>query len=320
MISSVQKSGMRPQFPSVRTYLKNFLLGLEDWESRDLIELQKYASGEMIEIRLEAEGQVLVLPFNIGAVASRMSRVSVAYRWMAVQAMLGEHEGATVLWMRSVAYKYWKSRIEIRFHTHALAQFKQGERPQKLKMLLLHQFGAVIANCLSLGWTDWAIDLTKKARWGLDNELFNDGDDESHRRTHHFILRLVGRWQDWPEREEPSCAFDEPLFNVLLDGWATLSPDEIAPLLIAACDRHTYQARPDSNKACFDMPYSGLEYDPFEVLAVMKLRELHGLPNPVLDHVLMNTPLGRLPSSTAPYTDKLLDGVLAQARCEFFDL
>jgi hypothetical protein len=64
----------------------------------------------------------------------------------------------------------------------------------------------------------------------------------------------------------------------------------------------------------------GATYYPFEILAVLRLRVLHGLKNPPLDHPLMSTPLGALPEVTEPYTDELLENVLKQARLEFQDL
>jgi hypothetical protein len=46
----------------------------------------------------------------------------------------------------------------------------------------------------------------------------------------------------------------------------------------------------------------------------MKLRQLEGLQNPVIDHVLMETPLGKLPPPVPAFSDSLLDGVLARVR------
>ena len=65
---------------------------------------------------------------------------------------------------------------------------------------------------------------------------------------------------------------------------------------------------------------SGATYYPFETLAVLRLRALHTLTNPPLDHSLMSTPLGALPEVTEPHTDELLESVLKQARLEFQDL
>lgn len=319
MIPVIERAGVRPSFPSVKAYLKSYVFGVEDWESRLLVELRNYATGDLTEIRIEVEGETIVLPYHIGSAGATLGSVSAAYRWMAIQGSLRAEPNNSGLWARATAYAYWGLRLETRFRVHALAQFERGERPRKLSLFVNH-FGMAIANCLVLNWQEWAIDLTRRAHWALDNDVFNDGDDAAHRRTDHFILRLIGRWQGWPERKKPSCAFDEPLFNALVDHWATPNANDLAPLLLAACDRHTFQARPDNSKTSFDMSWHGVHYDPFEVLAVLKLRELHSLPNPVLDHPLMNTPLGRLPAPTEPYSDELLDGVLARARMEFPDL
>jgi hypothetical protein len=204
-----------------------------------------------------------------------------------------------------------------------LDDFQTRKRPQYLECLFLDRMAPNIAECLNLGWADLAVDLTQRLNRGIDIAGFNDAGDFYHRRTQHFVLRLIANWQGWPERAGPKCAFDEPLFNALVDHWRTPNAADIAPLLLAGCDRHTHQARADSKQGFFDLNTHDVEYTPFEVLAVLKLRELHGLPNPSateLDHPLMNTPLGRLPEPTAPYTDELLEGVLARARQEFPDL
>jgi len=69
----------------------------------------------------------------------------------------------------------------------------------------------------------------------------------------------------------------------------------------------------------YDIHNDGFWYDPFEVLAVMKLRQLHGLENPVLEHLLLDTPLGKLPAPVPPYSEPLLDEVLARVRLTHTD-
>jgi hypothetical protein len=59
---------------------------------------------------------------------------------------------------------------------------------------------------------------------------------------------------------------------------------------------------------------------PFEILAVLCVREILGLPNPALDHPLMAAAFGTLPGPSEPYRDALLDGVIRQARAEFAEL
>jgi hypothetical protein len=318
MVPHVPRPGIRPQFPKIKAHLKSYVLGPTTWQTEDLPRLRRYAESGPFSFRYAPE--LSDNTFTSFDAATAFAHVAVAMKWKATQMALDGRSGWLNPWLESVAYGYWQLRMSCRFQTRVLHDYESGKRPQYLGFLFLHQMGATVANSLSLGWTDWAIDLARRAHWWLDHDGFNDADDIWHRRTQHFILRLIGNWQGWPQRKGPSCAFDEPIFNALVEHWRTSDPDDLAPLLLAACDRHTHQARPDSNRAFFDLPRPGMEYDPFEILAVLKLRDMHGLPNPTLDHPLMNTPLGQLPPSVPPYSDELLEGVLARARQEFPDL
>ena len=62
------------------------------------------------------------------------------------------------------------------------------------------------------------------------------------------------------------------------------------------------------------MPSKSQWVDPFEIHAVLRLRETLGLANPSLDQILMKGPLGTLPATTGPCRSDLLDGVVAQLR------
>jgi hypothetical protein len=132
---------------------------------------------------------------------------------------------------------------------------------------------------------------------------------------------LDARAQDlWAFEQVPTCSLDEPVFEALLAQWRTPDAEVLAPLLLAACDRHTYQARYDSDSKCYDLSKGVWWYDPFEIHSVLRLRLRLGLSNPVLDHPLLSTPLGVLPPETPPYCDGLLAAVLAQGRREMPDL
>lgn len=50
---------------------------------------------------------------------------------------------------------------------------------------------------------------------------------------------------------------------------------------------------------------------------VLRLRNEEGLPNAELDHPLMAQPLAGLPMAPPPYSDPLLDRVLARIRAEW---
>jgi hypothetical protein len=311
------QTGLRPKFPKAKAYLKSYSLGPANWESEDLPRLRRYADTGSFGFRY-APG-LSENTYNAWTAATDLAGLASAKRWKAVQGALSGSSDWMSDWHAATACEYWHLRLNCAGQAVALDQFSKGQRPQLIPFLFLHTMGANIGICLSLGWTDWALELTRCVLWGIENKCFNDADDLHHRRTQYFILRLVQSWQAKPEPEFPACAYDEPLFNALVANWRTDDLSALPRLLVAACDRHTFEALPDTGKGFHDLPWPGLEYVPFEVLAVLRLRELCGLPNPDLStsgHPLLSTPLGVLPAASRPYSDPVIDGVLARARQE----
>jgi len=212
-------------------------------------------------------------------------------------------------WRRSVAYGYGSCRM---------MQHSGG-----LQCWIL-EVANTAACCLALGWTDRAVMLFRQLAEGIARGAFGDYDTKKtkpffQRRTQFFLLRMVAEWQGIPLPPLPPQADDEPLFSALLSHWRAPDAAALAPLLLAACDRHTHLVliRKDSPDFHTD---GALTYVPFEILAVLRIREILGLPNPALDHPLMATAFGTLPGPSAPYRDALLDGVIRQARAEFAEL
>ena len=58
---------------------------------------------------------------------------------------------------------------------------------------------------------------------------------------------------------------------------------------------------------------------PIEILLLFKLRQLIGLQNPVLDHPLMNSPLGVLPSEVVFEPDDIIRRVRDRMREDGYD-
>jgi len=292
--------GIRPQFKRVKAYLKSYTRGFDDEEyQRKLSRLQRYATeGEGFAF---APGVVPGQPLLYGFSPAFLDLVGVYWvtRWFAVQGALVGAPDWYPQWQRSAAYGYWAYRMDLERRTQSTS----------LKNILCSA-----ANCLVLGWQDWAIDLAHRVYLGLDEpRVFFEYSDLRHPRTHIFVLRLFADWQGWPQREWKKWAFDEPIYNALLAQWRTPDADALNPLLVAACDRHTHESR-FGGSTVYDIDNDGFWYDPFEVLTVIKLRQLHGLANPVVDHLLMTTPLGKLPEPAPLYNDALLEGVLARVR------
>lgn len=208
----------------------------------------------------------------------------------------------TIPWRRSVAYRYRSIQM--------VALGGQGARAT------LQDYVPALVHCLLLGWQDWAGDLLQRshARVALGLGVLSEKKPGVERRTQLFVLRLIDQWQSREGVPYPPQAFDEPIYEALLTHWRHPDPQAIAPLLLAACDRHTHQAVSKAYSPDFD--YDFYSYDPFEILLVLHLRRQLGLANPVLDHPLMNTPLAVLPQAAPLFSEALLDGVFARFKKE----
>lgn len=317
-MTSIRPSS-KSSFPGVKAYLKSFVLGVENWETEDLPRLQRFSREGSFDFRYspEFEGQ----PYNAANAAGDLTGVSNALRWQAIQGALSGEKDWLDSWSRATAYGYWGVRLEL-FTQHRVYDddYRNGRRPQYMPLASFH--GAVFnaANALNLGWFDQAFELVRRCRATLDIEGFFDGDDVAHRRTDHFVVRLVSDDRGWPERASPRCAFDEPVFEELIARWQQPEASTLVPLLLAVCERHAREAKVDSAKEWHDLPRIDEWYVPFEVLSVLRLRERRGLANPrpeEFDHPLLHTPLGVLPPVMPFYEDDLLQGVMDQVRREW---
>lgn len=137
--------------------------------------------------------------------------------------------------------------------------------------------------------------------------------EERHRRCHAFMLRLFADWRGDAKHDWPAFAHEEPVYEGLRAVWREPDPETLKPWLLAACDRHTHEARPDTEKVFYDC--SRFLRTPLEILMVFRLRELAGLSNPMLDHPLMEAPFDRLSDMPPAYVpDALMLGTLERVR------
>lgn len=121
---------------------------------------------------------------------------------------------------------------------------------------------------------------------------------DQHKRAHVFMLRLFAEWEgsglkhDWPPYGD-----DTPeVYRGIFEHWRDPDAEVLRPWLLAACDRHTHEARFDTSKTFFDFGDWRLTWTPIEILLVFRLREYLGLVSPVLEHPLMEEPFARLPA------------------------
>jgi hypothetical protein len=213
---------------------------------------------------------------------------------------------------KAVGYQIFGDQLKFFWHRQFRLLFPDHARP--LRTMNWSVMTETMAMAIVLGLEDEGIYQGYLTYASLRQMYqLQEAYELQHRRAHAFMLRLFSAWQGNVDHVWPAYAYDEPVYEGILERWRDPSPAELAPWLLAACDRHTHQAQPDTEKAFFD--FSSLTLVPLEILFLFRLRQLLGLSNPVLDHPLMETPFDQLPEVQSPYKpDELMLGTLARVR------
>lgn len=313
------QTGVYPRFPRVKSYLARKMFEsdhLAEWRCDGLPRVERFIKeGAGFQFDYMTPPQPPLLTYTIWTLAGDLHHYWLALRYAAIKNALGTGTDWFELWRRAAAVGYWKSTYNCAgyllacqknpdFRNQALDNFEFTVPP--------------VATCLVLGWRDRAIRLAKIID-EVGEGFYSPVLWNYKSLTQHFVLRLVREWQGIPQGKTPDWMKAEPAFEALLKNWRTKDPEKVRPPLLAALDRHTWQTQnrsyaADSLPTSSDHYETTQAYEPYEVLAVMKLREMHGLENPAIKHILTSTPLGQLPPETPEYTEPLLDDIYQQAK------
>ena len=99
-------------------------------------------------------------------------------------------------------------------------------------------------------------------------------------------------------------------YEPLLALWQTEDLEALETALLAACDFHMERSKLSE----VDIYEFGMAEDvlyPVEILALLRLRQTRGLTNPVIDHPLMQTPIGPLHEIKSLPHDEMMDKAVA---------
>ena len=220
--------------------------------------------------------------------------------------MAGEAFDSTLA-MHAFAAVYTSQVIALEFHNQAPARFggtqSSGLETDAIPFTALGLVAGCRAEALKLGRAQTA--AYRKGWYQNDTADFP---------IFIFILRMLAAYL-----EEPAIRLNRaaahPILTALFDLRRAPGTEELQQVCLAACDLHTHQYKP------------GGEFEhiaiwartPIEILLLFKLRQLAGLPNPQLDHPLMNTPLGQLPQEVTFAPDELVTRVRARMTKSGYD-
>jgi hypothetical protein len=283
-----------PQWPSRKTVIR-WIGELQPWTLDD---------GTAYNTRTDVKNARNIPPASYGHIGHRRNAVA---RGLALQGK--PWEAAMV---DALGYQLFGDHL--RFFWHHQFRILFPDHPQPLRMMNWTAMTKTMAMAFVLGWTSQATHQGYLTHAAIHRTYqLQLSYEQMHRRGHAFMLRLFAAWQGIEGHNWPAYAYDEPIYEGILERWNVPDPAVLEPWLIAACDRHTHEARPDTEKVFYD--FSDALREPLEILLLFRLRELIGLTNPVLNHPLMEEPFDRLPSVQPSYVpDELVQGTLRRVR------
>ncbi len=298
MTKSIRNPGIDPRWPSVKTLVR-WLDRMEPWPTADVVAYNARSDAKNAR-NLPPSTFYLVSGGRKGAQAQRVM----------FQGKSWEHE-----MLAALGYSMVGERLHFFWHVEFRKLFP--DHPQPLRMMDWESMVEHMAMAFALGRTDEGIYHGYLTHSALNRAFqLQMSYEQRHKCGLAFMLRLFADWRGDVTHAWPEFAYAEPVYEAILDTWRTEDPDALVPLLLAACDRHTYEGHPDVVKVFYD--FSNTPRTPVEILLLFRLRELCGLKNPHLDHPLMAAPFDRMPEPQPAYVpDELVRGTLARVRADW---
>ena len=189
----------------------------------------------------------------------------------------------------------------------------------KPNMLIKHDFNRVsllLATGVTLGcWTE-AERIANAVRFALTERRRDRGQlvcgfpEVDCTSVAPFVLHLYARWSGKPFALDDLPLRSMQAYEPLLSLWQTEDMQAFAKAVLETCDFHMERSKLSEVETYeFTIPEHVLF--PVEILALLRLRETKGLVNPVIDHPLMQTPIGRLPEIKSVPHDEMMDRAVA---------
>jgi len=240
-------------------------------------------------------------PPNWGAVLEALGSWSTWYRSRGVLDVLdgGTHKHLCEAFWSDYLYNlimrssFREELKKAKIRSSFLGRFTASTQPRP--RISLNDHGLLVAQAFALGLITQAEELGQSLVEGLRDGYFYGFDT----RLTPFVLEAYSRWQSDPSPSvEGLCAlpaeYDELLRTL------TFTSEEFPRAIFKACDFHLSRSKENTDDETFEFWEQGYAIYPVEILMVMRIRELLGLKNPVSDHPLLASPLGKLATESYP--------------------
>jgi hypothetical protein len=128
--------------------------------------------------------------------------------------------------------------------------------------------------------------------------LFEDNREKyKQKETHHLFMALLYDLNETKEINQQlySALPEQNIYRKFLDNWSATDGELLSALLLELCDFHIYSSLDLTDK--FSEILS-LNYIPYEIRLIEKIRNEQGLINVKIDHPLLETQLADIPATT----------------------
>jgi hypothetical protein len=141
-------------------------------------------------------------------------------------------------------------------------------------------------------------DIAKLSREYFQLLFEDDKEKYKQKETHHLFMAILYDLSETKEINQELYAAlpEENIYKRYLDNWESVDEKVLGDLLFEMCDFHIYSSLDLKNK--FSEILS-LNYIPYEIRSIEKIRKDQGLLNVKIIHPLLETQLAEIPE--APY-------------------
>ena len=253
--------------------------------------------------------------FHVGKVLTSLTALSTWY------GSKGIIETSTAKSSEQLCWSFWFDSF---YNTIMRSSFEQGKKkkPPLLGRLLgqkhvdkprisFHEEGLLLAKAFALGLVEQGEAIGRDSFVGLTEGWFYATNQTT---LTPFLLKCFATWKNLTLPSEFSFVLVAPYEELVQE--LTSGPDEIRAALVKACDYHLYRSKDDTDDESYEFSNPVYAVYPVEILFFLRIRQILGLTNPEVDHPLLDSPLGKLPSSSCSM-DPSLDPIRERIKRDF---